>query len=120
MNIIEKATEFSRDFEFNEQNELSALRFNTLISAIEFINEEVRETEEGIYDFDRAEIIDGFGDIAFLALNGIYKEFRTAGDGHDVASAKVNIVMHRICNSNLAKKHADGSIIYDNGKVQKP
>lgn len=124
MNIIEKSTEFSRDFEFSapenhEQEEL--VRSSMLEKTLDFIDEEIGETAEAIDDNDRAEIIDGFGDIAFIALNGIYKEFRTAGDDHTTAKTKTYEVMLRICDANLAKKHPDGSIIYTyKGKVKKP
>ena len=114
--IIEKATEFSRDFEIKENQ----LRAELLKKAIAFIHEEVRETEEAISGNDREEIIDGFGDVAFIAINGIYKEFRSAGDDHETARNKVEIVLNRICDANLGKKQSDGSISYLNGKVQKP
>lgn len=120
MNIIEKTTEFSRDFELRGENPTDIERFSILFRTLDFIHEESRETEEAIIDADREEIIDGFGDIAFIALNGIYKEFRTAGDDHETAKIKTVSVMHRICDANLSKKHPDGSIIYANGKVQKP
>ena len=114
--IVGKATEFSRDFELEQAQERKVL----LNKAIEFLREEVRETEEAIEAEDREEIIDGFGDVAFIALNGIYKEFRSSGNSHETASEKVTEVMNRICNANLGKKHPDGTIKYNNGKVQKP
>jgi hypothetical protein len=122
MNIIEKTTEFSRDFEFflESLGEKQVVRCYMLNKTLDFIHEEIKETAEAIGNNDRAEIIDGFGDIAFIALNGIYKEFRTAGDDHETAQMKTISVMHRICDANLAKKHPDGSIQYKNGKVQKP
>lgn len=123
MDIIIKTTEFSRDFEFsarNELNEFTTFRSHLLEKTLDFIHEEVGETAEAIDDDDRAEIIDGFGDIAFVALNGIYKEFRTAGLDHDQAQKNTILVMNRICTANLAKRHPDGSILYANGKVQKP
>jgi predicted HAD superfamily Cof-like phosphohydrolase len=122
VNIIEKATEFSRDFEFFLDNldEKQVVRGYMLNKTLDFIHEEIKETADAINNNDREEIIDGFGDVAFIALNGIYKEFRTSGDDHYVAYAKTVEVMHRICNANLAKKHPDGSIQYKNGKVQKP
>jgi hypothetical protein len=122
VNIIEKTTEFSRDFEFETPNFISKelVRDHILSKTLEFIREEIEETSEAIDDDNREEIIDGFGDIAFIALNGIYKEFRTAGDDHETAKVKTASVMHRICEANLSKKHPDGSIIYKNGKVQKP
>ena len=87
---------------------------------IDFLDEEVSETKEAIQIDDKPEIIDGFGDVAFVALNGIYKEFRFQGNSHDEAKSKVEEVMKRICTANLGKKQADGTIKYVNGKVQKP
>lgn len=123
MSIIEKATEFSRDFEFSafrKYEEEDLVRSLMLGKTLDFIHQKIGETAEAIDDNNRAGIINGVGDIAFIALNGIYKEFRTAGDDHDQAFKKTVLVMNRICNANLAKRHPDGSIIYANGKVQKP
>lgn len=124
MNIIDKATNFSAEFEFNTTNSYhleELVRSRMLERTIDFIVEETRETIKAIEDGNQAEIIDGFGDIAYLALNGIYKAFRTAGNDHLTAKVKTLEVMIRICDANLAKKHPDGSIIYsNNGKVQKP
>ena len=122
MNIIEKSTEFSRDFELCASIIVDdgSVRDHVLGKTIEFIKEEIDETIDAIVAGDREEIIDGFGDVAFIALNGIYKEFRTAGDDHEIATMKTMSVMHRICDANLGKKHPDGTIIYKNGKVQKP
>lgn len=134
MNIIEKATTFCNEFELSAPSISKSLQSETdtptpgvrnhiLSKTIDFLYEELAETELAINQDlvgNRPEIIDGFGDIAFVALNGIYKEFRTAGDNHEIATIKTASVMLRICQANLAKKHQDGSIIYANGKVQKP
>jgi predicted HAD superfamily Cof-like phosphohydrolase len=114
--IIMKATDFSRDFEIKENQP----RLELLEKAMEFIHEEIKETEDAVKVNDREEIIDGFGDVAFLAINGIYKEFRSSGNDHCTAVQKVEVVLNRICDANLGKKQADGSIKYINGKVQKP
>lgn len=115
--FVEKATEFSRDFEVEPKWDI---RTTLLAKTIEFLQEEVRETDEAIAASDLPEIIDGFGDVAFIALNGIYKTFRIHGRSHEDAQAAVSEVMHRICNANLGKKHPDGTIQYNNGKVIKP
>ena len=117
--IIERATNFSRDFEvesFRKKDQLDAI----LDKTIEFLHEEIRETKDALAINDKPEIIDGFGDVAFIALNGIYKAFCVHGDDHDVAMEKVTEVMKRICEANLGKKQSDGTIKYVNGKVQKP
>jgi NTP pyrophosphatase (non-canonical NTP hydrolase) len=114
--IIKKSTEFSRDFEVKPELKREQL----LNKTIEFLAEEIQETRDAIRENDREEIIDGFGDVAFIAINGIYKEFRSAGDAHEIAVKKVEDVLNRICDANLGKKQKDGSIKYVNGKVQKP
>jgi NTP pyrophosphatase (non-canonical NTP hydrolase) len=118
--ILDKSTEFSRDFEVNPKLEEGISTAQLLAKTIEFLQEELRETQEAIAENDQPEIIDGFGDVAFIALNGIYKAFRFQGDNHDTAHQKAEEVMHRICNANLGKKQTDGTIRYKNGKVQKP
>lgn len=115
--IILKATEFCRDFEPEITNDNKQER---LIKTMDFLFEEVRETERAVVTSDLEEIVDGFGDSAFVALNGIYKLFRSLGNDHDTAVSKVNDVMHRICDANLGKKQADGTVLKVNGKVQKP
>ena len=91
-----------------------------LNKTVEFLQEELTETKDAIAENDLAEIIDGFGDVAFVALNGIYKTFRIEGNNHEDALAKSREVIKRICEANLGKKQADGTIKYVNGKVQKP
>lgn len=120
MNYTIKCTEFSRDFEVDPKLKENISPKQLLTKTIDFLKEEVNETEEAISENDLEEIIDGFGDVAFVALNGIYKTFRFEGDTHEVATKKVNEVMERICNANLNKKQPDGTIKYLNGKVIKP
>ena len=119
--FISKATEFSRDLELDKNT--ADIPF--LKKTMEFLDEEVKETRDAIEIFGKSgqeleEIVDGFGDVAFIALNGIYKTFRMLGRDHDTATAMVSEVMHRICNANLGKKQPDGSVKYNNGKVIKP
>lgn len=120
MDYTNKCTEFSRDFEVEPKLKENISKKELLEKTMDFLSEEVRETEEAISQDDTEEIIDGFGDVAFIALNGIYKTFRFRGNSHEVATQKVSEVMNRICDANLAKKQADGTIKYLNGKVQKP
>lgn len=115
--IIDKSTEFSRDFEVDPRlDNLGSI----LDKTIDFLHEELDETKKAISEDDKAEIIDGFGDVAFVAINGIYKEFRIQGNNHEDAKNKTQEVMKRICEANLGKKQTDGTIKYVNGKVQKP
>jgi NTP pyrophosphatase (non-canonical NTP hydrolase) len=118
--FIEKATEFSRDFEVNPKLAEGVSEKELLTKTIGFLTEELNETTDAIAEHDLPEIIDGFGDVAFIALNGIYKTFRFEGRGHEEARDAVIEVMTRICNANLGKKQADGTIKYNNGKVIKP
>ncbi len=129
--IIEQATEFSRDIELN----LNKPDIEFLKKTMDFLFEEVRETDNavslwqamleefGTDSLDTSfakEIVDGFGDVAFVAINGIYKAFRMFGADHDIAKEYANEVMLRICQANLGKKQPDGSVQYLNGKVVKP
>lgn len=118
--IITKSTEFSRDFEVDPKLADGVTEAELLSKTIDFLHEELNETKEAVLQNDQEEIIDGFGDVAFIALNGIYKAFRFQGDDHETARAKVLTVMHRICDANLGKKQSDGTIQYNNGKVIKP
>lgn len=118
--IIQAATEFSRDFEVDHQINTPEARANLLGKTIHFLQEELGETEQAIATQDLAEVVDGFGDVAFVALNGIYKQFRLLGHSHETATQYVEEVMRRICTANLAKKQADGTVLRVNGKVQKP
>lgn len=118
--IIVKSTEFSRDFEVDPKLAEGVKGEVLLNRTIDFLNEEVSETKQAIAENDLPEIIDGFGDVAFVALNGIYKTFRLQGESHAQACSKTEEVMKRICEANLGKKQADGTIKYVNGKVQKP
>lgn len=115
-NFIEKCTEFSRDFELEQNRPDYDFLFKT---AKDFMQEEVKETIEAIYAKDHAEMLDGFGDVAFIALNGIYKTARLLGKNHEEATNYVYEVMERICTANLGKKQ-DGKVVYKDGKVQKP
>lgn len=118
--ILDKSTEFSRDFEIDPKLKEGVDAKTLLNKTIDFLNEEVSETKQAIAEDDFAEIIDGFGDVAFVALNGIYKTFRLRGQNHDSARTSAEEVMRRICSANLGKKQSDGTILYKNGKVQKP
>ena len=118
--IIAKAVEFSRDFEVEPKLAEGVAEKLLLKKTIDFLREEVRETDEAIDANDLPEMVDGFGDVAFIALNGIYKTCRFSGYSHEEAQEAVAEVMHRICNANLGKKQADGTIKYNNGKVVKP
>lgn len=119
--VIRKAAEFSDVLEAHYFEPTGKYRRADVLSkAIDFLHEEIDETQAAIYDSDTAEIIDGFGDVAFVALNGIYKDFRMRGRSHTEATDATVEVMRRICEANLAKLQPDGTVLRINGKVQKP
>lgn len=116
-NFIEKATEFSRDFELSQNR----VNFYYLHNSIDFLKEEVEETLQALEQQDDAEILDGAGDVAFIALNIIYKWGRMKDYNHEESTLLIKEVMNRICDANLSKKQPDGSVKFnDDGKVVKP
>lgn len=104
--------------------------------AIDFLDEEVQETKAAIEQNDFEEIIDGFGDIAFVAINGIYKAFRNKGQNPELAHKNTVLVLTRISTANMNKSSdefpdgykslemtptGDGRYFFKkNGKVIKP
>ncbi len=85
------------------------------------LNEEYQETYDAIALNDVAEVLDGFGDIAFLAINGIYKQFRLLGQDPKTATLSTKDVMNRITAANLNKLQVDGTVLRNAvGKIQKP
>lgn len=123
MDIITQAAKFSNIMELKDEH----ATIKNLQQSVDFLFEETRETECAIVGYGLGvenlfeEVIDGFGDVAFVALNGIYKSFRYCLFSHEEAIAKTNEVMQRICTANLAKLQADGTVKYNEaGKVVKP
>jgi NTP pyrophosphatase (non-canonical NTP hydrolase) len=115
--LIEKITKFCQELEIPNFKDLNELIILTGV----LLTEEVGETIDGIESGDDEELVDGFGDVAFLAINGIYKVFRERGFEHDVATQKTITVLDRISNANLSKLHSDGKARWDEaGKVIKP
>lgn len=125
--IIEKCTRFSKQFELQDEE----VSIKTLNKAVDFLFEEARETVVAVALYGNSEgkdksewleeVVDGFGDVAFVALNGIYKTFISLGFNHLDATEKTRVVMNRICNANLAKLTTDGTVLRDaKGKVKKP
>ena len=127
---IALVTKFSNTLEIG----LNDVTLGTLVKPMDLLDEEYGETKDAIIGYAtkltvggrsgdelKEDIIDGYGDIAFIALNGIYKTFRWIGDSHTEATLKTSEVMIRIATANLSKLQPDGSVHYDdNGKVQKP
>lgn len=123
---IDKMTEFCKVLELKDAD----ANINHLHYAVKLMEEEVCETNSAIHEYEDTwddksfvaeDIMDGFGDVAFIALNGIYKTFRMLGVGHDVAKENITIVMNRICDANFTKLQEDGTVKYNKqGKVQKP
>lgn len=118
--IISLATSFVRTVELEDGKrdcDAETLKYR----ATRLLFEELNETVKAIYNSEFEEILDGFGDVAFLALTGIYQTFISLGASHADASVFTNEVMMRICMANLTKIGADGSVKFDqSGKVVKP
>jgi predicted HAD superfamily Cof-like phosphohydrolase len=115
----QKATEFCRILELKNSGE--EVTKDTLLYACKLLDEEVNETNTAVQENDLEEILDGFADVAFVAINGIYKSLRFIGY-HDVEATQLtDEVFKRVCDANLAKLNPDGSVTYNEfGKVQKP
>lgn len=126
MNLINQITEFTKEFECpdlpDDVLEATDERVEHLHFRInELIPEETNETAKAIESLDMPEVIDGFGDIAFLAINGIYQSFAIMQKEESEIPKYVTEVLHRIAVANLAKRQADGTILRnESGKVMKP
>lgn len=112
--LINAFTEFAHDFEDGIGESYG------IVKALDFCHEEIEETKEAFEARDFEEILDGFGDVAFVAINGIYKTLRHLGYNHEDANQNTIEVLTRISQANLAKRQADGSVKKVNGKVVKP
>lgn len=100
-----------------------------LTEALTLLDEEICETE---YAIKRSlvlkeeeygpEIVDGFGDVAFLAVNGIYCYLRLRGYTQIEANKTTDIILQRICDANLKKVTGPDGILKDpeTGKIMKP
>lgn len=139
--IIEMATEFCEEGELAPligQAPFGKIKKDVLDSAQIFLEEETEETREALKKLVGLtvkseieplleEILDGFGDVAFVALNGIYKTLRLLCD-QNPADARVYTerVMKRICIANLNKRFEDGKFHHQGpndkipGKIIKP
>ena len=62
--IIEKTTEFSKDFEVDPKLEEGVCTTSLLNKTIDFLSEELNETKDAIVENNISEIVDGFGDIS--------------------------------------------------------
>lgn len=116
--------------DWSEKFEISSSLFQPELlmrKTMDFLFEEVRETERAFvaYEFTTdlpylSAMLDGFGDVAFVAINGIYKSFRLLNAcSEDEAKAKTFEVLNRIIKANFNKLH-DGRVVKENNKVVKP
>lgn len=112
--LIESFTCFANDFEDGIGDAYG------IEKALDFCYEEIKETKDAFCVKDFEEILDGFGDVAFVAVNGIYKSLRHLGYQHEAATTHTIDVLTRIANANLGKRQADGTVKKVNGKVVKP
>ena len=118
-NWISKMTKFSRDFEIQGKKYTWEQLDDTVYM---YLEEEMTELKEALRARDLVEILDGAGDVAFIALNVIYKLGRLRGLSHGNAKALIGKVMNEISDSNLTKMTEDGKVLRDEdtGKVLKP
>jgi len=116
--FISKMTKFARDLELQDTD----LTYQTIDTSVYcYLHEEYCELEKASGAEDDIEILDGAGDVAFIALNIIYKLGRLKGKSHQEATNLIHEVMNRICDSNLTKILPDGSVLRnDEGKILKP
>lgn len=125
--IFNKAFKFCEDFELDTPGVIQS-RTLAINKAIDYLFEETRETDRDWYLYGDSgnpaaleATLDGFGDVAFVAINGIFKTFRYLGQDQETAKANTIEVLMRICRANLAKANPDGTITRnDKGKVVKP
>jgi predicted HAD superfamily Cof-like phosphohydrolase len=126
-NVLRDAMTFSEEFEisrpgrFGEEGESNVNLFNRLDHTQRMLASEFIETGEAIEEANLEEIVDGFADQAFLALKGIYKTFRLKGFSPESSQDRAIQVMRNVCGANLAKKHPEKGVQYnESGKVIKP
>ena len=118
-NWIFKGTKFARDFEIQDKEYTWEQLDDTVYM---YLEEEMIELKEALRARDLVEILDGAGDVAFIALNVIYKLGRLKGLSHGNARELISKVMNQISDSNLTKMLPDGTVLRDKdtGKVLKP
>ena len=113
MDILSEINQWCEDFERPDQKIDHQL-------TLKLLREEVRETEIAVGFFNREEIVDGYADVAFIAINGIYKEFRRYGLDPETSMFRTKCVLNRVVRANNAKRH-DGEVVFrEDGKVMKP
>ncbi len=127
--ILKTAFEWAKDFELEgieenlyEAEGLKVIDTNKVMdTTLDLAFEELRETERAyVSAANETEIVDGYCDLAFVALNGIYKTFRYLGQTHEQAVENAEESLRRVCAANSSKK-IDGQVTKNaNGKVIKP
>lgn len=101
-------------------------------NSVAYLMEEAMETDDAMEDFIENgteeniaekldELIDGFADTAFVAINGIYKVYRYLGAPPSEAMALTVASLFELGRANNSKRQPDGSVKKDGlGKVLKP
>lgn len=90
-----------------------------LLFKCKLLEEELNETLEAIGKNDIEKILDGFGDVQFLAYNGIYQTFRYLGLDKEDSFSRTKMVLGRIAKANYSKI-MNGVVRNDKGKIMKP
>lgn len=109
-------------FDFCERAEIGSPTYDpqvVLYKAQDFLKSEWEETNDALDLEDVEQIVDGFADQAFIAINGIYKALRVSGQDPETARVNTNKILDNVAEANLAKGTPD--FIYNEfGKVIKP
>lgn len=82
-----------------------------------YVSEELRKAKH--YDLT-AEILDGFADVAFVALSGMRKTLVESGVPECRVEETIHKIMKTVCAANLSKLSGGKFIKDENGKIQKP
>lgn len=90
-----------------------------LLFKCKLLEEELNETLDAIGKNDIEKILDGFGDVQFLAYNGIYQTFRHLGLDKEDSFSRTKMVLGRIAKANYSKV-MNGIVRNDKGKIMKP
>ena len=110
----------ARIHDFCEKAEHGVGSRASLRDSIDYLYEELHEYTKGFRLEDMEETIDGAGDVAFLAINLIYKTFRHYGLDSEDAEVYTYETLCRITEANMNKAQPDGKFRKVGRKVIKP
>lgn len=118
--IVNKMASWSEITELTDLDECFSMQEITH-KTLDYLLEEALETKAACDAEDMPELLDGFADTAFVAINGIYKTFRVLGNTPEQALDKTKVVLRRVIDANWAKLDFNGNVLKnEQGKVIKP